>query len=507
MISEQRAAGDWAIRSIIILGGGSAGWMAAAALAHALRNRPTKITVIASPEIGTIGVGESTTAAIRPFHDWLEIDPDDFMRKTQSIFKLGVDFQSWGRIGESYFHPFGQYGTQIGKAPFYQYWLRMHALGDQTPLAAYSLTATAAKLGRFIRPVADKDVVIADMMHAYHLDAGLYGQYMREYAEARGVVCLERTVKDVKLRSEDGFIKSLVLDGGEEVEADFFFDCSGFRGVLIEGALKTGYENWTHWLPCDRAVAVPCEGTEKIIPYTRATARKGGWQWRVQLQNRTGNGYVFCSEHLSEDEAVATVMRNLDGQPLADPRVLRFTTGRRNLLWNKNCIALGLASGFLEPLEATALHLVMIGVNRLLNLYPDRNFNQAEIDEYNREAVREWEQVRDFLILHYCVTERQDSGLWRYLRNMELPDTLTNRIETFLQNGWLMPESHHFGHHSWVTVLTGKNMFPLTHDPLAEDLSIDEIREALANARRVVRQTAEAMPTHEQYIFDHCKAA
>lgn len=480
--------------------------MTAAALAHALRNRPTKITVIASPDIGTIGVGESTTAAIRVFHDWLGIDADDFMRRTQAIFKLGVDFQSWGRVGESYFHPFGQYGVQIGDAPFYQYWLKMRPFGDQPPLANYSLTATAAKLGRFVRPAFDTNLVVSDMVHAYHLDAGLYGQYLREYAEARGVVCLERTVKDVKLRSEDGFIQSLVLDAGDEIDADLFIDCSGFRGVLIEGALKTGYENWTQWLPCDRAIAVPCEGTEKLIPYTRATARKGGWQWRVQLQNRTGNGYVFCSEHLSEDEAMATLMRNLDGKPLADPRPLRFTTGRRKLFWKKNCIALGLASGFMEPLEATALHLVMIGVIRLLNLYPDLGFDPADIAEFNRQSITEWEQVRDFLILHYCATEREDSDFWRYCRNMALPDSLTGRIEPFLRNGWLNPDPHHFGHHSWVTVLTGKNMLPLTHDPIADDLSPDEIKAIFARTRRLIRQTAEAMPTHEQYLFDHGRA-
>ena len=363
------------------------------------------------------------------------------MRRTQAIFKLGVDFQSWGRVGESYFHPFGQYGVQIGEAPFYQYWLKLRASGDRTELANYSLPATAAKLGRFIRPPLDANLVASDMVHSYHIDAGLYGSYMREYAQARGVVCLERTVKDVKLRGEDGFIKSLVLDGGEEVEADLFFDCSGFGGVLIEGALKTGYENWAHWLPCDRAVAVPCAGGETLVPYTRATARKGGWQWRIQLQNRTGNGYVFCSEHLSEDEATATLMRNLDGQPLADPRVLRFTTGRRKLFWNKNCVALGLASGFMEPLEATALHLVMNGVIRLLKLYPDWGFDPADIDEYNRQSITEWEQVRDFLILHYCLTEREDCGLRRYCRNMELPDSVAERIEPFLRNGWFTPKS------------------------------------------------------------------
>lgn len=500
------AARDRDIRSIIILGGGSAGWMAAAALSHALRNTSSRIYVIASPEIGTVGVGESTTRAIRAFHNWLGIDSDDFVRKTCATFKLGIDFQNWTRLGHSYFHPFGYYGAEIGEAPFHHYWLKLRQLGDETALSNYSVTCTAAKLGRFIRPGDDRNLVRHGMDHAFHVDAGLYARYLRDYAEARGVVCLERTVLDVKLRSEDGFIQSLMLDGGEEIEGDLFIDCSGFRGLLIEGALKTGYEDWTRWLPCDRAVAIPCESGGELTPFTRSTAREAGWQWRIPLQNRIGNGYVFCSAFLGEDEAAAMLMRNLDGKALAEPRFLRFTTGRRKSFWNKNVVALGLSSGFMEPLEATSLHLIMSGVLRLLRVFPDRDFDAAETADYNRGLIAEFEQIRDFLTLHYHTTARSDAPLWNHCRSMDIPDSLRDRIEPFRREGWISPDPEHFGDTSWLTVMTGHDIWPESYDPLADKLTVEEARDSLKRIRTLIRQTAEAMPTHRQYIAQNCRA-
>jgi tryptophan halogenase len=494
------------VRGVAIVGGGTAGWMAAAILARRLGPRFGPIRVIESPEIGIIGVGEATIPPIRLFNSALGIDEDEFLRRTRGTIKLGIEFKDWSRQGHTYFHPFGAHGTHLQQVAIHQDWLAVRASGTAGSFEDYSVNTVAAGLGRIPPCRGGNDSLAAVCAYAFHFDAALYAEYLRGYAMARGVSRIERKVVRVELRGEDGFIRALHLDDGQQIEADLFIDCSGFRGLLIEQALHTGYEDWTQWLPCDRAVAVPCESVGPLTPFTRSTAREAGWQWRIPLQHRIGNGYVYCSRYISDDEAAATLLANIDGKPLAEPRFLRFTTGRRKRFWNKNCIALGLASGFLEPLESTSIHLIQRGLTHLLNLFPDLTFAPVVADEFNRLAINEYERIRDFIILHYKATTRTDAPLWNYCRNMEIPEPLAVKIRHFRNSGRVVRYGGDlFATPNWLAVLMGQEIWPECHDPLADQRDAVTVLAQLQQVRTAVRQAAEAAPRHEDYIARYCQ--
>ena len=489
------------IRGIAILGGGTAGWMAAAILARRLGRAFGDIRVIESPDIGIIGVGEATIPPIRVFNQALGIDEEEFLCRTRGTIKLGIEFKDWARIGRDYFHPFGAHGTSLEQVSLHQDWLKLRRLGEAGSFEEYSLNTVAARLGRVCAGSAGDEDLSSVFAHAFHFDAGLYAQYLRGYALARGVVRMERKVVEVELRSEDGFIRALQLDDGQRIEADLFIDCSGFRGLLIEGALKTGYEDWTGWLPCDRAVAVPCESAGVLTPFTRSTARSAGWQWRIPLQHRIGNGYVYCSRFISDDEAAATLLANLDGAPRAEPRFLRFTTGRRKKFWNKNCIALGLAAGFLEPLESTSIHLIQRGLTHLLNFFPERSCAPIMAEEFNRVAINEYERIRDFIILHYKATSREDSPLWRYCRTMDIPETLAYRIEQFQSSGRVIKYGGDlFVAPNWLAVCMGQELWPQHYDPMVDQRDPGEVHANLKKIRATILRAAQAAPRHEAYL-------
>ena len=494
------------IHSVVIVGGGTAGWMAAAALSR-LCNTGVSVTLVESDDIGTIGVGEATIPPIRTFNAMLGIDENEFVRRTQGTFKLGIEFVDWLRPGTRYMHPFGTFGADMEGVSFHQFWLKhRHEIPE---LESFNLCTLAARLGRFQRPVPDPRSVLSTLNYAFHFDASLYAAFLREHAEARGVVRREGRIVDVPLRSDDGFVEAVVLDSGERIGGDLFIDCSGFRGLLIEQALETGYEDWSHWLPCDRAVAVPCSGESDPLPYTRATALAAGWQWRIPLQHRLGTGYVYAGAHVSDDEAAATALSLVEGEPLAEPRVIRFTAGRRSKMWNRNVVALGLASGFLEPLESTSIHLVQAGISKLLAMFPDRSFAPVLEIEYNRLSALQFEQVRDFIILHYKATERSDTEFWRSAAAMEMPDTLAAKIALFRENGRIFRhEDELFSQASWLAVLQGQGVQPRRYDPLADAVGdTDEIRHTLHRMAAFLRRAAEAMPDHRTFIDQHCRAA
>lgn len=494
------------IRSIVIVGGGSAGWMTAAALANAVGSA-CQITLIESEEIGTVGVGEATIPPIKYFNQRLGIDEATFVRETNGTFKLGIEFEGWHRKGAAYFHPFGQYGAEFDQVPFYHYWMREHLAGDPTRIDDYSMAWAAAKAGKFAHPSADKRLIQSTFDYAYHFDATLYARYLRGYAEARGVQRLEGRVVDVTRRGERGFISSLTLQDGREVEGDFFIDCTGFFGLLIEKTLHTGYEDWSHWLPCDQAVAVACEKTGPAKPYTRSIAREAGWQWRIPLQHRTGNGYVHCSNFISAATASDTLLANLDGAPIAEPRLLKFTTGRRKKFWNGNCVAIGLSAGFMEPLESTSLHLIQYAIMRFIALFPDRDVSPLLEGEYNTLTLAEYERIRDFLILHYKATERDDGELWRYCASMEIPERLVYKIAHFRREGRVVADERELFHNpSWIAVYLGQGIVPDRAPALASMRTKVPVAERLANIRSAMAEAVAAMPEHEAFIARYCAA-
>ncbi len=490
---------------IIIVGGGSAGWMAAAGLTRAFKPSVASIRLIESEEIGTVGVGEATLPQVKEFNDFIGINEAEFMRATQATFKLGIEFRDWFNVGDSYIHPFGVHGQPIGGVAFLQHWLRARQGGRASALEDYSFAIAAARAQRFDFPSTDERSIRSSYAYAYHFDAGLYAQYLRALTEARGLTRTQGKVVEVRQRPEDGFIEALVLQSGEVVEGDLFIDCSGFRGLLIDQTLKAGWEDWTDWLPCDRALAVPCERTAEFTPYTRATAREAGWTWRIPLQHRTGNGYVFASRFTSEARAEEVLLSALDAKPLADPRLLRFEAGRRKTSWAKNCVAIGLASGFLEPLESTSLYLAQVAITFLIQLLPNRRFDPKLASEFNRLIDIEYERVRDFLILHYHATARNDGELWRHVQSMAIPESLKDKIEMFRRRGHIHQyKDGLFNPASWTAVFMGQNVVPQSYDPQAGNFVLDRIVEELDELRERVVLNVEAMPAHADFIADYC---
>jgi len=495
------------IRSIVIVGGGTAGWMAAAALARLVRTG-VSVTLVESDAIATVGVGEATIPPIRTFNAMLGIDEMDFLARTQGSIKLGIDFVGWLHEGHRYSHPFGEFGFDIEGVKFYQFWRKLHGQGAASWIEDYNLCAMAMKAGRYLPPVPDPNSVLSRLSHAYHFDASLYAAYLRGYAEARGVRRIEGRVLDVALRGEDGFIESVLLEGERRIAGDLWIDCTGFRALLIGAALETGFESWSHWLQCDRAVAMTATspGTA-ITPYTRATAHQAGWQWRIPLQHRIGTGYVYCSSDISDEDARATLLANVEGEPIRDPYVLRFEPGRRKQLWVRNCVSLGLASGFVEPLESTSIHTIQAGITKLLALFPDRGFSPVERDEYNRLTIIQLEQIRDFIILHYHANRRTTGELWRRVREMELPETLARKIELFRRRGrFFRYEDELFAESSWIAVLLGQGIIPEDYDPLVDAIDPADVRRKLDRIREVFARAAEAMPRHEEWIARNCPA-
>jgi tryptophan 7-halogenase len=488
-------------RKFVVVGGGTAGWIAASILIQALKGRIAEVVLVESEEIGTVGVGEATIPPIQFMNSLLGLDEIDFIRKTQATFKLGIQFRNWGKVGREYFHPFGPYGQSIEGVSFHHYWMRLRENGEGGDLDSYALAAVAAKAGRFALPPRDLPPGAPGLGYAYHFDAGLYAKYLRGYAEQRGVTRVEGRIAQVEQRPEDGFVAALMLADGRRVEGDFFVDCSGFRGLLIEQALEAGFEDWSHWLPCDRALAVPCENAYPLTPYTRSTAHSAGWQWRIPLQHRTGNGYVYSSAHISDDEAADTLLKNLDGKALADPRPLRFTAGRRKKSWSKNVVALGLAGGFMEPLESTSIHLVQTGAMRLLSLLPIGGYDPAAEYEYNRLTQIEYEQIRDFIILHYKATERDDAPLWRDCRDMAIPDTLAHKIELFQSRAKIARyDEQLFAEPSWLAVFLGQGITPRDHDRLADVAPYADVVSLVRKVGQTNANIVARLPTHDAFI-------
>ena len=494
------------LRDFVIVGGGTAGWMAAAALAKCAGTQQRRITLIESEAIGTVGVGESTIPPIQLFNRLLGIDEDEFVRETNATFKLGIEFIDWRQKGTSYFHNFGLLGADLRTGvSFIHYWLRWAQSGGDPDQLLFSSEAEAARLGKFGRAPAPAGGGQPNINYAFQFDASTYAAYLRRYSEKRGVVRREGKVVNVRQNPENGFIEAVDMEDGSSLQGDFFIDCSGFRGLLVEQVYKAGFEDWSEWLINDRAAAVPAERMPEPAPYTVARAREAGWQWRIPLQHRTGNGYVFCSEHISDDEASAKLVESLEGTALADPKVLRFKAGRRRASWVKNCLALGLSSGFLEPLESTSIHLVQAAITKFLDYFPGRIPDPVLIDRFNEEMKFQYETIRDFIIAHYKVTEREDTEFWRYCKHMSIPDTLTEKLELFRTRGEVKPRwADIFSEVSWFAVLKGQGIIPEGHHPLADLMSDDDLQLTLSRIRSVIRKRVEALPSHGDFIRSCC---
>ncbi len=493
--------GKQAINRVVVVGGGTAGWMTAAGLASMLGPTGLEITLIESEAIGVVGVGEATLPHIKNFNDTIGVNEAEFMAATSATFKLGIEFVNWGRKGDSYIHPFGEFGLPNAGVAFHQYWRKFAGQPGVGALDEYSLPVIASRLGKFQPPDDDPRSVMSTYRYAYQFDALQYAPFMRSHAEARGVTRMEGKVVDVALEPESGRVTALTMDDGRVIEGDLFVDCTGFFGLLIEKTLSAGYDDWSEWLPADRAVAVPCESAGPLLPYTRATAREAGWSWRIPLQHRTGNGHVYSSQFLSDDAACDTLLGGLEGERLADPRFLRFVTGKRRKLWSRNVVAIGLSGGFLEPLESTSIYLIQEGITKLLELFPADQHCDVEVAEYNRWMDLQFERVRDFLIMHYHATERDDSDFWNHMRTMTVPDSLAERLELFTAHGHVSAYDHGlFLVPSWVAVLIGQRVLPSSVDARVSGQADAEVLRHLAGLKGHMEKAAGSMEDHAAYL-------
>lgn len=497
-----------AIKRIVIVGGGTAGWMTAAALSRLKPAVPIDITLIESDAIGTVGVGEATIPPFQTYNRRLELEEREWMAACQGTFKLGIHFVNWLRQGDSYFHPFGDYGYDIGGCSFPQIWLKYRLQGNSPPLHRYNAETMAAMNRKFALTPSEQREDLPPINYAYHIDATAYARFLRGYSEKRGVVRQEGKVVDVAQHGESGFIESVTLESGQVVAGDLFVDCSGFRGLLIEQTLKSGFTEWSHWLPCDRAVAIQSEGDGTVLPYTRATAWSAGWQWRVPLQKRNGNGVVYCSSFMEQEEAQDILLGNIDGKPLTDPNNLRFVAGYRNKFWNKNVVAIGLSGGFLEPLESTSIHLINSGINKLLSLLSIDGITREQEQAFNRFSRKEYEQIRDFIILHYKATERDDSEFWNYCRTMDVPDTLKEKMELFRMNGTVFREDDElFTATSWTAVMLGQGISPIGTTPLCYSIPEPDLSGEVSEIQKSIDYLVSKMPSHDDFLAKYCPAA
>ncbi|QGX41543.1 tryptophan halogenase family protein [Permianibacter aggregans] len=485
------------IKKIVIAGGGTAGWMAAAALVKLL-GKTLSVTLIESDEIGTVGVGEATIPSLVFFHQLLGINEQAFMSATQGTFKLGIQFENWRKLDHRYIHAFGVTGKDCWAAGFQHFWLKGLEKGFSADFGDYCLERRAAEAHRFAHLPKN------GLNYAFHMDATQYAQFLKQLSLPLGVERIEGKIQRVNTDNESGFIRSLSLNDDRTIEGDFFIDCTGFRGLLIEQALHTGYEDWSHWLPCDSAVAVQTESVAPPLPFTRSIAHDAGWQWRIPLQHRVGNGLVFCSKYLGDEQAKALLARNIEGKVLTEPRVIKFKTGRRLKQWNKNCVALGLASGFLEPLESTSIHLIQQGIVRLLRMFPHHGVRQVDIDEYNKQTDFDVEHIRDFIILHYHATERDDSPFWNYCRQMKVPDSLAHRIQLFKETGRVFRDGNELFDDSWQQVMIGQGVMPEQYHPIVNTMPDGELKAFLEHIRSSIDKTVERLPSHQEYLNQYC---
>lgn len=492
---------DKKINKVVIAGGGTAGWMAAAAFAK-LIGKNLEIVLVESDDIPTVGVGEATIPTLHIFHQLLGINEQEFMAATNATFKLGISFENWRDVNQDYIHSFGFLGQGCWAAGFQHFWLKGRERGIASDLGDYVAEHLGAREGKFAALAGQ------DLNHAYHLDAGLYAKFLRKIAYKNGAKRIEGKISKVTLDDESGYIDSLTLASGEVVEGDLFIDCTGFKGLLIEEALHTGYDDWSHVLPCDSAIAVQTKTVGKPVPYTRAIARDAGWQWRIPLQNRTGNGFVFCSKYMSDDEAKKTLLDNIVGERLNEPRVIKFKTGQRRKHWNKNCIAMGLASGFIEPLESTGIHLFQRAIVRLLLMFPSQGIKQSDINEYNVQTKEEAENIKDFIILHYHLTERKDTPFWRYCKNMDVPDSLKHRMTLFKESGQVFKKADElFGETSWIQVMMGQGLMPEQYHPIVDMMGDDELRDFLNNIEAGVKRQVKNWPDSNDFIRHYCPSS